>query len=63
MGVSNTAPYMHDGSAETLFDAILHHGGEAENSATTFRNLTSEQQTELIEILERTLNPLQSHDS
>ena len=50
-GVANTAPYMHDGSAESLFDAILRHGGEAETSASAFRNLTTEQQTELLEFL------------
>ena len=28
-GIVDTAPYMHDGSAETLFDAILHHDGRS----------------------------------
>ncbi len=28
-GVADSAPYMHDGSASTLHDAILKHGGDA----------------------------------
>ena len=52
-GVNDTAPYMHDGSAETLFEAILHHGGEAERSVAAFANLTSIEQEELILFLEK----------
>lgn len=36
-GVGSTAPYMHDGRATTLAEAILEHGGEAQNSANFFR--------------------------
>jgi cytochrome c553 len=36
-GVGTTAPYMHDGRATTLAEAILEHGGEAQNSANFFR--------------------------
>ena len=52
-GIGDTAPYMHDGSAETLFDAILHHGGEAERSARAFMNLTPTEQQDLISFLEK----------
>ena len=52
-GLRDTAPYMHDGSAETLFDAILHHGGEAEGSVAAFMNLTTAEQNDLIEFLQR----------
>lgn len=36
-GVGSTSPYMHDGRATTLAEAILEHGGEAQASATFFR--------------------------
>ena len=36
-GVGSTAPYLHDGRATTLTEAILEHGGEAQNSANFFR--------------------------
>jgi mono/diheme cytochrome c family protein len=36
-GVGATAPYMHDGRATTLAEAILEHGGEAQGSASAFR--------------------------
>ena len=36
-GVGSTAPYMHDGRATTLGEAILEHGGEAQSSASSFR--------------------------
>jgi cytochrome c peroxidase len=36
-GVGSTAPYMHDGRATTIAEAILEHGGEAQSSASFFR--------------------------
>jgi len=36
-GVGSTAPYLHDGRASTLAEAILEHGGEAQGSASSFR--------------------------
>jgi CxxC motif-containing protein (DUF1111 family) len=36
-GVGSTAPYLHDGRATTLAEAILEHGGEAQASAIFFR--------------------------
>jgi Di-haem oxidoreductase, putative peroxidase len=35
-GVGSTAPYMHDGRATTLTEAILEHGGEANASRSAF---------------------------
>jgi hypothetical protein len=35
-GVGSTAPYLHDGRATTLTEAILEHGGEAAASRTAF---------------------------
>ncbi len=39
-GVADTAPYLHDGRAETLEEAILWHGGEAKDSRDHFAKLT-----------------------
>jgi cytochrome c peroxidase len=39
-GVADTAPYLHDGRAETLEDAILWHGGEAESSRVGYSDLS-----------------------
>jgi len=38
-GMRDTAPYMHDGRAETAHDAILAHDGEANAVGTAYRNL------------------------
>lgn len=46
-GVSRTAPYMHDGRAETLDDAILHHAGEAQGAVTAYLALTVDEQNAL----------------
>jgi len=35
-GVGNSAPYLHNGRALTLTEAILAHGGEAEASRERF---------------------------
>jgi CxxC motif-containing protein (DUF1111 family) len=47
-GVRDSAPYLHDGRAETLQQAIEMHGGEAVESATHFRNLTSADRSDLL---------------
>jgi CxxC motif-containing protein (DUF1111 family) len=39
-GVADTAPYLHDGRAETLEEAILWHGGEAESSRDAYAKLS-----------------------
>jgi CxxC motif-containing protein (DUF1111 family) len=46
-GVADTAPYLHDGRAETLEDAILWHSGEAESSRARYSDL-SRQQRDLV---------------
>jgi len=35
-GLGSTAPYLHDGRATTVTEAILEHGGEAAASAAAF---------------------------
>lgn len=47
-GVGSTAPYLHDGRATTLTEAILWHGGEAAASRSAFRALTTQEQLDLL---------------
>lgn len=50
-GVGSTAPYLHDGRATTLAEAILAHGGEAEAARLAFTQLAPPAQSELIAFL------------
>ncbi len=50
-GVADSAPYMHDGRAGTLEDAIRLHGGQAARSARRFGALAQAQQVELVSFL------------
>ena len=50
-GISKTGPYMHDGSSETLSDAILAHRGEATAANGAFSELSAAEQTALIAFL------------
>ncbi len=50
-GVGSTAPYLHDGRATTLTEAILEHGGEAEASREAFVDLSEGEQADLIAFL------------
>ena len=49
--VNPGAGYLHDGRANTLEEAILWHGGEAQASQTQFRNLNRQQREQLIDFL------------
>jgi cytochrome c peroxidase len=40
-GVGTTPPYLHDGRASTLTEAILEHGGEATNAKNAFNALSA----------------------
>lgn len=51
-GVADSAPYMHDGRAATLADAIRLHAGQAQASARRFATLPPGQQQQLIRFLE-----------
>jgi CxxC motif-containing protein (DUF1111 family) len=51
-GVRDTSPYLHDGSATTLEDAILRHGDEALNARTNYEQLTAGEQDALLLFLE-----------
>jgi cytochrome c553 len=50
-GVGSTAPYLHDGRATTLTEAILEHDGEAAQSRANFVALSSVSQSNLIAFL------------
>ncbi len=50
-GVGDTAPYLHDGRASTLTDAIMAHGGDAADTRDAFRGLPTERQSSLIAFL------------
>jgi len=50
-GVGDTGPWLHDGRALTLSDAILMHGGEAQNAAGAFKGLAAPQQQDVVNFL------------
>jgi len=52
-GIADTAPYMHDGRATSLFDAIELHGGEAQAARDAFMALTPSQRHKLLKFLRR----------
>jgi bifunctional N-acetylglutamate synthase/kinase len=51
-GVGSTAPYLHDGRATTLTEAILEHGGEAQATSTAFVALPLASQKAMIAFLD-----------
>ncbi len=50
-GIVADGPYLHDGRAATLKEAILAHGGEGQVSRDKAAKLTAEQMADLIEFL------------
>ena len=51
-GVGVTGPWLHDGRATTLEDAITMHGGEAADSSGRFNLLSVEERAQLVAYLE-----------
>ena len=51
-GVGSTAPYLHDGRATTVKEAILEHGGEAAAARAAFELLSLTEERDLIAFLE-----------
>ena len=51
-GIAAAGPYLHDGRADTLADAISMHGGEGKASADAFDALDEEARGELVAFLE-----------
>ncbi len=57
-GIRDTAPYLHDGRADTLADAISLHGGEAETVVLAWSALESEDRAALDSFLRSLVAPL-----
>ncbi|MDU0354019.1 di-heme oxidoredictase family protein [Paraglaciecola aquimarina] len=50
--VNPDATFLHDGRARTIEEAILWHGGEAENSLTAFKQLNQNQRAQVLTFIE-----------
>ncbi len=59
-GIRDSAPYLHDGRAKTLEEAIAMHGGEGMRSATHFFSLKPEEQRQVVFFLKSLEAPTQS---
>lgn len=51
-GLARTAPYMHDGAADTIEEAIARHDGEAAASRAAFEALDASQKADLLTFLQ-----------
>jgi hypothetical protein len=60
-GVADSAPYMHDGSAATLRDAILAHRGDAKQVTKKYLALGSDDQAALLSFLGTLRAPPDAH--
>lgn len=56
-GVRDAGPYLHDGRAETLEEAIIDHGGEAEQTVIRFVKLSKQEQGQVIAFLKSLTAP------
>ncbi len=56
-GIADTAPYMHDGRAPTLTEAILQHDGEAYEQRENFRALSDDEKLALLAYLRSLRTP------
>ncbi len=56
-GVASSAPYLHDGRAATLRDAILMHAGQGAAAASAFQKLNEEQRQHLLIFLNSLVAP------
>jgi len=56
-GIADTAPYLHDGRATTLYQAIEFHGGEARSARNRFMNLSDVNQRALLDFLRSLRTP------
>jgi len=57
-GIKDSPPYLHDGRAATLYQAIWYHGGEAQTARDAFINeLSSADQRSLLRFLGRLRTP------
>ena len=56
-GIADTAPYLHDGRAPTLYQAIEAHGGEAQVPRNNFLGLSASDRNDLIAFLKSLRTP------
>ena len=56
-GVRDSAPYMHDGRAATLDEAIKLHGGEANQVTAAYKRLSNEDRRKLLSFLDTLAAP------
>lgn len=56
-GLRDSAPYLHDGRAETVLEAIAMHGGEAEQTRNRFFSLPYEDQQAVLTFLDTLVAP------
>lgn len=61
-GCRDSAPYMHDGSAETLEAAVALHGGEAFSIAMNFNRLLPDERMQIVAFLKTLAAPPQYAD-
>jgi CxxC motif-containing protein (DUF1111 family) len=50
-GISATGPYLHDGRAHTIDEAIRMHGGEAQGARDAYESFSDQERDDLIEFL------------
>lgn len=62
-GVGSTGPYLHDGRATTLTEAILEHGGEGQASRDAFAALSAADKRDLIAFLNNLIIQRQDDDA
>ena len=58
-GIADTAPYLHDGRAATLAQAIALHGGEAQTSTQKFFALSDAERFQVISFMKSLVAPTQ----
>src|SRR5262249_44933984 len=56
-GLRDSAPYLHDGRAHTLVEAITAHGGQAEASVNKFKSLEYLSRSHLLDFLNSLVSP------
>jgi CxxC motif-containing protein (DUF1111 family) len=56
-GVRDSAPYLHDGRAKSLEQAIAFHGGEGQLSANRFFRLKAEERAQVLTLLRSLIAP------
>ncbi len=61
-GVADTAPYLHDGRAHTLEEAVLMHGGEAQAACDAFDKLPDDARQQLVAFLMTLRTPVAPAD-